>query len=279
MDIGTAKPDAELCTRIPHHLIDIRDPDEQYDVGAFVHDANRVIDQVLSRGRVPIVAGGTGYYFRHLLYGLPEAPPSDPAVRDRVHHELEREGREGLRRRLLAVDPRTAARVGERDVYRITRALEVYEQTGRPLSDFARTGPARTDVRVRAFQLVREREELRRRVEARVETMFETGLRSEVERLLDRGYGADAPGMRAIGYREFLRDDGTLRPPADDQRIREEIMTNTRRYAKRQSTFFRRLPDVRMIDVSRRATADQTSVAAIPFLKAVNRDFRELDSP
>ena len=274
MDIGTAKPPAELRQGLPHHLIDIRDPDEQYDVGAFVHDANRAIEAILSRGRVPVVAGGTGYYFRHLLYGLPQAPPSDPDIRERVRGQLTDDGPEVLWQRLQEVDPSTAERVGPRDAYRVTRALEVYEQTGRPLSAFAMTGPARSDVRVRSFHLVRGRDELRRRIATRVAQMFAAGLRAEVEALVERGYTAGDPGMRAIGYREFFREDGSLRPPLEDPRIREAITRNTSRYAKRQATFFRRLPDVEVIDLSGLHTDDQ-SVAAV--VDAVRSAAGELD--
>lgn len=242
MDIGTAKPDAALRAQIPHHLIDLRDPDEQYDVGAFVADANLAIREISARGRLPVVSGGTGYYFRHLLYGLPESPPSDPAVRALVRLRYEQLPDERLHEQLARVDPVSAARIEPGDRYRITRALEVHEQTGRPLSSFAMCGAERTDVRVTPCALVRDADELLRRIERRVDAMFARGLRAEVERLAAAGYGPAAPGMRAIGYREFFAPDGTLRPAADDPDIAGQIVAATRRYAKRQRTFFRSLP-------------------------------------
>lgn len=252
LDIGTAKPPRELRDRLPHHLIDIRNPDEPYDVGAFVHDANTAIGAIHARGRLPLVAGGTGYYFRHLLYGLPGSPPSDPEVRARVAAEADRLGLDELRARLASVDPVSAGRIDEHDRYRITRALEVYEQTGRPLSDFAMVGDPRTDVEVVSVMLSRPREEIRRRIAARVSAMFEEGLRGEVERLTGAGYGPGDPGMRAIGYREFFNlspgPGGTLRSPAENAAIANEIAVDTRRYAKRQRTFFARLPNVRELD-------------------------------
>ncbi len=244
MDIGTAKPDRSLRDRLPHHLIDIRNPDEQYDVGAFVCDANRAIEETIARGRLPVVAGGTGFYFRHLLYGLPQAPPSDPAIRERLLRETKSLGAPQMYRRLAEVDPAAAERIHPHDAYRVTRALEVHEQTGRGISDFAAAGPPRTDITVSLCALHRDRDELRQRISSRVRSMFEEGLRDEVERLVGLGYGPGDPGLRAIGYREFFGPAGRLRPAEEDERIAAQIIGSTRRYAKRQMTFFRRLPEV-----------------------------------
>ncbi len=244
MDIGTAKPDRSLRERLPHHLIDIRDPDEQYDVGAFVHEANRAIEAIHGRAKVSVVAGGTGYYFKHLLYGLPGAPSSDPKIRERVQAEIDEMGLETMHRKLASIDPDAADRIHRHDGYRIGRALEIYEQTGRGPSEYAAGGPARADVAVTSCALHRDREELRSRIAARVEAMFDHGLRDEVERLVGLGYGPGDPGLRAIGYREFFDPAGRLRPIAENERIAAEIIGSTRRYAKRQRTFFRRLPKV-----------------------------------
>lgn len=269
MDIGTAKPSVAFRARIPHHLIDIRNPDEQYDVGGFVEDANVIMDHILDRGRLPIVSGGTGYYFKHLLFGLPETPPSDPAVRERVRERSRRLGLERLYEELRRVDPVTAGRVDPNDGYRVTRALEVYEQTARPLSSFAMTGTPRNDVEVTSVSLQRERDELRARIAERVGGMFAAGLRGEVERLLASGYGPGDPGLRAIGYREFFDAEGEFRPATDDDEIAGEIAKNTRRYAKRQQLFFRQLPDVL------RVPADETGRV----VGLVDRLCAELDSP
>ena len=244
MDIGTAKPDPALRDRIPHHLIDIRNPDQQYDVGAFVTDANRAIGEILARRRLPIVAGGTGFYFRHLLFGLPETPPSDEQIRERVRRKGLRLGLEAMHAELVRIDPASAQRINPRDRYRIHRALEVYEQTGRPLSSFETEGAPRRDVEVTLHALRRDRAELRERIARRVESMFAAGLRDEVERLVRDGYGPGDRGMRAIGYREFFDASGALRPATDDPRIAHEIIVASRRYAKRQETFFRGLPGV-----------------------------------
>jgi len=268
MDIGTAKPPDELLQRLPHHLIDIRDPDERYDVGAFVDDANAAIDDILSRGRLPVVSGGTGFYFKHLLLGLPEAPRCEPEIRARVQAEAERVGLAGIADRLRRVDPASAERIAANDSYRIMRALEVFDQTGRPLSSFAMSGPPRTDLAVTSVALSRERSELRERIAVRVAAMFDAGLRAEVERLAASGYGSHAPGMRAIGYREFFRDDGAMRPRSHDASIARDIAVSSRRYAKRQETFFRRLPGVVEVPARRVETA----------IGLVDEVLRELDS-
>jgi len=269
MDIGTAKPPPALRRRVPHHLIDIRDPDERYDVGAFVADANREMNAILARGRLPIVAGGTGFYFRHLLLGLPEAPRSDAGVRERVRERVERDGLAASYERLARIDPASAARIAPADAYRITRALEVHEQTGRPLSSYATTGPPRSDLVVTSIALTRPRDELRRRIADRVREMFVAGLRGEVERLVGDGYGSDAPGMRAIGYREFFGPEGRLRSPGEDEAIEIEIAASTRRYAKRQQTFVRQLPG--LVEVA----ADEPAGV----VGRVDALLRELDSP
>ena len=190
------------------------------------------------------MAGGTGFYFRNLLYGLPATPPSDPLVRERILGLARQHGIASLYDRLLTVDPTTAERIGASDRYRIVRALEVFEQTGRPLSSFAVGSATRADIDVTSIIMVRDRAELRDRIGRRVSAMLAAGLRAEVERLVSSGYGREAPGMRAIGYREFFRVDGSLRPPGEDPAIEHEIVVSTRRYAKRQQTFFRQLPAV-----------------------------------
>ena len=244
MDIGTAKPDAALRDRIPHYCIDLLAPDQQYDVGAFVRDASAAARAAADAGRLPVVCGGTAYYLKHLMFGMPGAPPSSEEIRLAVHRELEERGLEALRGELLRVDPVTAARVGLSDRYRIARALEVYRETGRPLSSFTVPSgpPAGSDTL--AIGLDRPRDELTARIGRRVQAMFASGLRAEVEQLVERGYQAGDPGLRAIGYREFFTRSGALRPATEDETIAGEIDLDTRRYAKRQLTFFRRLPGV-----------------------------------
>jgi tRNA dimethylallyltransferase len=241
LDIGTAKPSPELRRLIPHHLIDIVDPDVQFDAGQFVRRAEEAVESIRSRGGLPLLCGGTAYYLRSFLCGLPEAPASDPRVRRELKDELDEKGLEALLAELALVDPVTRAAVAETDAYRVLRALEVYRASGRPLSSFLNPSRLRPDYSFLVLGLARERSELYCRIDARVEGMFASGLREEVAGLLARGYGPGDPGLRGIGYREFFlmrRGCWTL---AD---VREAIQRDSRRFAKRQLTFFKSLPGV-----------------------------------
>jgi len=257
MDIGTAKPSADLCSKLPHHLIDICSPNEQYDVGRFVRDAEAAAIGIVEHSKLPVLAGGTAYYVKHFLFGLPSAPQTDPAVRQRVAERHAQMGTAALYEELTRVDPATAERIGREDAYRVTRAIEVFEQTGRPLSSYLVPDHVRDGLDARMIGLDRPRDELYRRIERRVDAMLAAGLYGEIASLLDAGYTAEDPGLRAIGYREFFDESGRLRP-ADDPKVRELLLRNTRRYAKRQGTFFRSIPDVTWIDADDVATVRQT---------------------
>ncbi len=245
LDIGTAKPSSEVRTLVPHHLIDILDPSEQYTAGEFVHRAEALIPQIERRGRIPILSGGTAYYFRNFLYGLPETPVANSAVREWLEQRLEIEGLSPLYAELKRVDPEAGERISRGDTYRILRALEVYHTTGRPLSSFPVPLRPRLERPYRLIGLIRDREELYQRIDSRVEEMFRQGLLQEVGRLIASGYGEEDPGMRGIGYREFflLRRLGCLTL----SRVKEEIKKNSRRYAKRQITFFKSIPGVQWV--------------------------------
>lgn len=241
MDIGTAKPDAALISALPHHLIDIKDPDEQYTAGEFVRLADSLIGGMRSRV-LPIISGGTGFYLKNFIIGPPPAPPSDPAVRKQVQEDLRRFGISTLRDELLNADPESYARIAYNDVYRLTRALEIIRASGKPLSAFAPSESPRSGYRFLVLGVERPREELRERIAQRVEAMFIAGLPAEVARLRKMGYNADCPGMQAIGYREFfeLEDSGM-------DAIMAAITLHTRQYAKRQMTFFKSLPGIQWI--------------------------------
>ncbi len=252
MDIGTAKPDKALRSILPHHLIDILEPSEQFTVGDFVRLAETSILEIRSRGKLPIVAGGTGYYVRNLVLGLPTVPAADPFIREEVARDLEEKGVTALRVELSAGDPESAARIHPNDHYRLTRALEILRATGKPLASFLPgTGEAGVESTGAWFimEYRRPRDELRASVEERVDSMFASGLPEEVARLRAMGYGPEAPGMKAIGYSEFfeLEAEG-LTGPALLASARARITKDTMRYAKRQATFFRSLPDTCIID-------------------------------
>ncbi len=237
MDIGTDKPGPEDRRRVPHHLLDVADPGSRFSAGEFVRLADRAIAGIRSRGRIPVVAGGTHFYVRALLLGLFPSPPADPGLRARLEGEWD-EDPEGVRRRLAEVDPESARRIARGDRQRILRALEVYELTGSPLSEHWRRQPNRPRYEALLAAPRRDRAELYARIDARVETMFSAGLVEEVRALLRSGVPPDSHAMKAIGYREvvaFLRGEMGL----DEARERTRI--STRHLAKRQLTWLRHL--------------------------------------
>ena len=237
MDIGTAKPDAAFLATLPHHLVNIRNPDEQFCAGDFVRLADISCKDILARGNLPVVLGGTGFYIKNFLYGLPETPQSDPTLRQSLLDRLKCEGAASLMRELADVDPESAKRIHINDEYRIVRALEVFHSSGRPLASFALSGQYRSGFRFCVIALERDRAELNNRINQRVDAMFDAGLEGEFHSLVAAGYGPTSPGMQAIGYREFFSAAN-----ADD--LREAIKNDSRKYAKRQETFIRPMPGV-----------------------------------
>jgi tRNA dimethylallyltransferase len=241
-DIGTDKPTPETRRGVPHHLIDIVGPEVQFTAADFVREALAAARGIAARGRLPIVAGGTGLYLKALLDGLFPGPGRDPAIRAALEDEAKEKGLEALFRRLEAVDPEYARKVRGRDRVRIVRALEVHATTGRPISEHFRA----TESPVKGRTIVRlglrlEREELLRRIDARVDRMFERGLLEEVRGLLARGVPATAPPFRALGYSHVLRH---LRGEIGRDQAVALTKTDTRHYAKRQMTWFRKMTGV-----------------------------------
>jgi tRNA dimethylallyltransferase len=250
MDIGTAKPDRALRSRLPHRLIDILDPREQYTAGDFVRLADAACAEIAAAGRLPIVSGGTGFYVRNFICGLPAAPPADPELRARVAADLASRGEAELRAELERADPVSAARIHRNDLYRLTRAIEIVRATGRPLADFAAGASPREGRRFLVACVERDRAELDARIDARVDEMIGSGLAEEVAALAASGLGPGDPGMKAIGYREFFDPESGGGPggsAADLGAVAAAIKADTRRYAKRQMTFFRSLPGIRWI--------------------------------
>ncbi|HRY54360.1 MAG TPA: tRNA (adenosine(37)-N6)-dimethylallyltransferase MiaA [Spirochaetia bacterium] len=243
MDIGTAKPEAATLALLPHRLIDIREISEQYTAGDFVRLADEACADIVASGKLPVVSGGTGFYLRNFLCGLPAAPASEPALRAAVAADLAALGAEALRAELAARDPESAGRIHRNDLYRLTRALEVLRATGRPLAELAAPVLPRERWRFLLLGLERGRDELYGRIESRVDAMFAAGLAEEVGRLRAAGFGPEDPGMQAIGYREFFEPG----PGEGQAGLRGRIALDTRRYAKRQLTFFRALPGIRWI--------------------------------
>jgi tRNA dimethylallyltransferase len=247
MDVGTGKPSPAERRTVPHHLLDICHPTESFSAFEFAQRVHRLVDDVVSRGRVPILVGGTGLYLRAFLKGQLSGAAGDPALRARLRAHAAREGGATLHARLQQVDPASAARIRSGDLYRIIRALELTELTGEPAS---RIRPGLWDpprVVVSAFLvLMREREELYRRIDERAKRMWEEGLLAEVRTLLEAGYSADLRPLQALGYRQAI---AVLSGKASAAEALEEMQRATRNYAKRQVTWFRREPAAEWITV------------------------------
>ena len=242
MDIGTAKPTAQQRDQAVFHLIDIVDPDEEYNVACFQKDAEVVISDIYQRGRLPILCGGTGLYIRAVLEHVAvPVGPADKQVRERLQREAAEVGTAGLHERLAQADPVAAARIGPGDRKRIVRALEVYELTGKPMSAQQRVddSPSARYNRL-SFVLCCPRQLLYQRIDQRVDEMMAQGWRAEVQRLREVGYGGGTQAMQAIGYRHLLR---YLEEGGDLGGTVREIKRDIRRFAKRQMTWFRHQGD------------------------------------
>jgi tRNA dimethylallyltransferase len=246
MDIGTAKPTSAERARVPHHLLDLREPNEPYSAADFVRDATHAIGEIRARGRLPLAVGGTMLYARALRGGLSELPAADAGVRARIDALARQQGWPALHARLREVDPQTAARLPPGDSQRIQRALEVFELTGEPLSRL-QAAPQAPRLRLATIALLPEdRGELHRRIEQRFDHMLAAGLLDEVRRLMARGdLGPDLPSMRSVGYRQAWRH---LRGETGFAQFRAEAIAATRQLAKRQITWLRSMHDARRVD-------------------------------
>jgi tRNA dimethylallyltransferase len=244
MNIGSAKPDADNLVAAPHRLIDICDPTEAFSAACFRERALREMDEILARGRIPLLVGGTMLYFRALERGLSSLPSADPALRARLEAEAQEHGWQALHARLAAVDPTAAARIHINDSQRIQRALEVYKLTGEPLSAwFGRetAEPALPCRIVKVALMPMDRADLHRRIETRFRAMLEQGLIAEVEGLYRRGdLHAELPAMRAVGYRQVWEH---LAGRYDYDTLVEKGINATRQFAKRQLTWLRSEPE------------------------------------
>ena len=243
MDIGTAKPTKAEMQGVPHHMIDVADPAEDFSVGRYTEMAGACIQDILSRGKAVIVAGGTGLYMDSLIAGRSFAPVPATGKREALERRAEEEGVEALHRELAAVDPETAARLPLADRRRIIRALEVYAETGRTITEHneqTRKIPPRYHP-VWLGMTFACRADLYERIDRRVDEMLRQGLVDEVSSLLRRGVPETATAMQAIGYKEMT---GALRGETSVEAAAELIRKRSRNYAKRQLTWFRRSPEM-----------------------------------
>jgi tRNA dimethylallyltransferase len=249
LSIGTAKPTKKECCGVPYHLIDCADIDEPYDLARFIRDADESIRQITKRGRRILIVGGTGLYIKGLLEGIFADATKNQEIRKILSARMEKEGLSSLYQELASVDPDAAARIKPRDLQRIIRALEVYLTTGIPISALQeksrRSEPRYPHV---LLFLTRKREELYQSIEKRVDLMFEKGLVEEVHNILNEGFPQDLHPLKALGYREVIC---ALEGEWPLEKARQEMKKATRRYAKRQITWFKAMPRAVWVDLSR----------------------------
>ncbi|MCP4479259.1 MAG: tRNA (adenosine(37)-N6)-dimethylallyltransferase MiaA [Planctomycetaceae bacterium] len=247
MDIGTAKPDSAQRSAVPHHLIDIVDPPEAFSVSEYRDSALKKIREIHESGKQVLFVGGTALYLKALLRGLFEGPPADWDFRKEIEQEIENSGAEFLHQRLAMIDPVSAHKLHENDHRRIIRALEVYKQTGKPISHWQmQFDEGRQADQCRVFTIRHDRPVLHQRIEARVEAMFSEGLVDEVRGLLERWSDIGKTASQAVGYREvidFLSDKMTMEETVERVRVR------TRKFARHQETWFRGMSECRILDL------------------------------
>lgn len=263
MDIGTAKPSADEQARVPHHLIDIMDPLQNYSAADFARDATRLIGEIRARGRMPLIVGGTMLYFKALTEGMSDMPPTDPQVRADIQQRAAAQGWPALHAQLQMLDPATAQRLTPNDGQRIGRALEVWAMTGRPISDFYRERPSAPPamyIPVISLEPV-QRSWLHERIAQRFDAMLTAGFLDEVRALRARGdLHPDLPSMRCVGYRQAWQglDEGWR-----EAEIRERGIFATRQLAKRQLTWLRGMPQRTVVEADAPDALERSLQAAL----------------
>ena len=259
MDIGTAKPDAKTLARVPHRLVDIREPEESYSAGEFVRDAHREMAAIFAAGRIPLLVGGTMMYFRALTEGIAELPAGDAAMRRDIDAFAEQSGWPAVHRELAAIDAVAAARINPNDSQRLQRALEVYRVSGKTLTAWQKQAASpQPDIRYLKIALqIEPRALLHERIAQRLEDMVADGFEDEVRRLRERPVlTRDSPSMRSVGYRQFWQYlDGEVSLEEAQQRA----LFATRQLAKRQLTWLRSEKSIETVDALEAAAIDSIS--------------------
>jgi tRNA dimethylallyltransferase len=257
MDVGTDKPPPEQRQGVPHRLIDLVNPDESFNTGLYRRQALDEIERLHRDRRLPLVVGGTGLYVRTLLKGLCEAPPADPLVRAALRQEAKGEGYDRLYARLVAVDPMAAARLHPRDESKVIRALEVYQLSGRRMSEFQQEhGFAERPFSALIIGLNRDRNVLYRRIEERIGWQLAHGLIEETEQLLAQGYQRDSAAMKGLGYRHVAEH---LAGEYDVAEMVRRFKLDTRHFSKRQMTWFRKEPGIQWLTIEESESAQHTA--------------------
>lgn len=246
MDIGTSKPSREILEKIPHHFINVLNPDEDYSAGQYANEAREVIGQIRERVKIPLVVGGSGLYIRALLSGFFGEDYRNESIRLKLNERLKAEGASSLYSELQRVDPQSAAQTHPNNVKRILRSLEVYHITGRTMSEIQKSTEDPAPFPWIKFGLIMKREDLYDRINRRVDEMFKEGLIGEVQNLLKNGYSPKLNSLNSVGYKEVIE---YLNGNTDLEDCVSLVKQNTRRYAKRQLTWFRREPKVRWVAI------------------------------
>ncbi|PID29292.1 MAG: tRNA (adenosine(37)-N6)-dimethylallyltransferase MiaA [Candidatus Cloacimonadota bacterium] len=235
LDIGTAKPSQAEKNLVPHHLTDIIEPDKSYNAGRFAKDASRAIIDITERGKIPAVCGGTGFYIKALTEGLADIPEINKDIKEEVAELIQKKGTEYLREKLVKIDQEEKKRIHPNDTNRIMRATEVYLQTGKPLSYYFKTMKPELNLDILSIYIKPERNGLYEKINKRTDKMMKDGLYEEFKNVLKSGYGEDSPGLNTVGYKELF---GFYFGLINLDKSVELIKRNTRRYAKRQFTWF-----------------------------------------
>ena len=263
LDIGTDKAPPELRERVPHHMIDVADPNEVFSAARYECEAGAIIDGLINEGKLPIVVGGSGLYIKVLINGIFPSPPASAPIRERLKEEAALNGTEALHEKLRSVDPEYALVAAPSDLRRIMRALEVFELTGTPFSDWHERHKAEREPReALVVGLMRPREDLYERIDRRVDEMFARGLPDETRRLCEAGHRTALRRLRPLGYMEALDYMEGAIDLAEAVRLTKQ---NSRRYAKRQMTWFRK-EGVTWADLSPSDDAEKTAEKIIPLL-------------
>ncbi len=261
MDVGTDKPAPEERQGVPHRLIDLVGPDESFNAGLYRRQAIDEIERLYRDRRLPLVVGGTGLYVRTLLKGLCDAPSTDPIVRAALKQEAEDQGHDRLYARLVEVDPVAASRLHPRDESKVLRALEVYQLSGRRMSEFQQEhGFAERPFSTLMIGLNRDRDALYRRIEERIDWQLAHGLIEETKQLLDQGYQRDSAAMKGLGYRQVAEH---LAGAYDSAEMVRRFKRDTRRFSKRQMTWFRKEPGIQWLTIEESESVQHTTARVI----------------
>ena len=255
MDIGTAKPSLEQRSQVVHHMIDILDPNESFSVAEYLARAHRIVDEIRQRGNKALFVGGTPMYLKVLLRGIFGGPAADWEFRQQIEEQIELHGKQALHRQLAMVDPVSAHKFHPNDIRRVTRALEVYHLTGEPISHQQQEFESQNKSNKKfVFQLSWPRDVLHQRIEKRVVAMFEAGLVREVQQLLESYQELGRTALQAVGYREVLEH---LKGERDLDETMQQVVYHTRRFARRQETWFRGFPECQQVTMTNEMTPEE----------------------